>query len=366
MNRVYVLFHNPNDDKAGRLNQCLKNKSALVDHEKKVAAVQFPDGWLIVCHDEEPGLEMTTVIVEKSNGVQQPPRQILIVHKTSWDKDPNLRRAQQELTSNGNILSQAGRIKYYSHENGNPVYEELIKLLTHSSLEELDSALEKSDRKTLVADFSKLKHSIGGILSALDIDLQGLVASNFSDEYKREVAAAYQAEPETLSLRIVIEVKGASHVGEREDVVSASAVIPMPGKAIGFLEQARGMIHADAFSIRTLKEEVLQSTKTDTARKQEIESKWSEVEKLLPKASHNPDAIYQILRRMEIAEGLDELAGQLNPARPWDRVFHEWFYSLDDALNGLRDTMTAPVGKTLDAGQSDPANLSSQLDVKEA
>lgn len=353
MNRVYVLFHNPNDDKAGRLNPCLEKKGALVNYENKVAAVEFPDGWLIVCHDEEPGLEVKQIILEKSDGLEQPPQQILIVHKTSWDRDPNLKRSQQELTSNGNVLSHAGKVKFYSHESGNPVYEGLIKLLTHSSLKGLDSAFEKSDRKTLAADFSKLKHSIGGILSALDIDLQGLVASNFSDEYKREVAAAYQAEPKTRSLGIVIEVKGATYVGEREDVVSASAVVPAPGKATGFLEQARGMIHADAFSIRKLKEEMLQSTEIDTALKQDVESKWSEVEKLLPEAAHNPDAIYQILRRMEVAEGLDELAGRLDPARPCDRVFHEWFYSLDEALNRLRDSMTAAVGKTIDAGQSD-------------
>ena len=351
VNKVCVLFHNPKHDKAGRLNQCLESKGALVNHENKVATVKFPDGWLIVCYDEEPGEQVKQVVREKTNEVQPPPQQILIVHKTSWDMDPDLNRAQQELTSKGTVLSKAGRIRFYSHEIGDPIYESLIKLLTHSLLEELSEALEKSEKKTLAGDFSRLKHSIGCILSALDIDLQGLVASDFNAEYKREVAAAYQAELKTQSVGIMRQVEGATYAGQRDDIMSVGAVVPAPGKAIGFLEQARAMIHSDSFSIKKLKEEALRSTGDNTELARDINLKWSDVEKLLPEAGRKPDAIYNILRHIETEEGLDQLESQFGPSSAYDKIFHEWFYLLDEALDRLRDTMTATLGKTSGAKQ---------------
>jgi hypothetical protein len=356
MNKVYVLFHNPKDDKAGKLNECLESKDALVSLEKKVVPVAVPDGWLIVCYDEVPGEQVKQVIREKTTGTQPPPQQILIVHKTSWKNNANLQAAQQDLTSRGNVLSKAGRIASYSHETGDSVYENVIALLSKGLPQGLLPALKESKKKTLAGDFSKLKHSIGCILSALDIDLQGLVAAEFNSEYKREVAEAYQAELKMQSAGLGRQGGVSTYVDLRDEMLSGNARIPASGKATGFLEQARGMIHADSSSIKTLKEEVLQATGINTEPGRDIESKWSEVEKLLPEDGCKPDEIYEILRRMETVEGLDELANQFGPNHAWDKIFHEWFYSLDDALNRLRDTMSAALLKAPVAQQSDTSN----------
>ncbi len=312
MSRVIVIFHNPADDMAGKLNQCLQNKNASVGPDDEVACVKFPDGWLIVCYDREPSEHVKQVIAQKVEEFQ-PERKILLVHRATWESDTGPKSAQQALTSRGGVFEGARSTQKYSHTVGDKFYDGVVHILSHSRLSELDSIFDEGETKTLREEFSHLKHDLGRTLSAIDIDLQGLVASNFDAGYKQEIVETYQAPP--------------------------PAAATENGKATSALERVRELVHDESFSIRVVAGKAVQLIKPDANHLQQIQQAWNAVQKILPAVKHEPAHIYSILQTLETEAGLNELQQQQTP----DRFFHEWFYSLDEALNVLRDQTTAKI-----------------------
>jgi hypothetical protein len=198
MNRVYILFHNPNDDQDGKLNEALRQKNAYVDAQNRVRCVRFPDGWLVVCYDATPDDEMKRVIREKVEEVK-PQLKKLFIHRTTQERSPQVTTAQSNLTLPGNVLAGA-RTYEYSHAIGDPIYDGLIKILTTSQLADLDEYLHRE----MLSRLSTLKHRIAHLFTPIDIDLQGLMASNFRPDYWEEVVAAYR---ETKPTRVIDEAR---------------------------------------------------------------------------------------------------------------------------------------------------------------
>lgn len=89
MSTVIVVFHHPDDDQAGELNDKLRQKGVLVDSKNRVGLVQFPDGWLIVCYDDTPNDQIKGAIRDKVNAVQ-PERKILLIHRTTRERNPGI------------------------------------------------------------------------------------------------------------------------------------------------------------------------------------------------------------------------------------------------------------------------------------
>jgi len=305
MRTLMVVFHDPDDDRTGNLNQCLENKKVSVGPGNEVACLKFPDGCLIICYDQEPSEHVQQVIAAKIKEYQ-PERKLLLVHKSTWKNNIDAARAQHALTGSGGVLEGARSAQQYSHEVGNPFYDGLINILSHSHLADLFPAFDEAEKKNLRQEFSHLKHDVGRTLCSLDIDLQGLVASNFDSGYKREIVETYQG---------------------------------APGKATSALERVRELVHDKSFSIRSVALEVIKLINPDPTQKQQIGQAWDTVVTLLPATESKPTEIYWILQSLESEEGLNQLEKQQTP----DKIFHEWFSSLDEALNVLRDLTTAKI-----------------------
>ena len=333
---VIVLFHDPDDDMAGKLNECLKKKNAVVGPSNEVACVTFPDGCLIICYDQAPSQHVKQVIADKINEVR-PDRQVLLVHDATWKTEGITRREQQALTSRSGILKDAGSPLPYSHIVGNQLYDGLLDILSHSHLSDLLPAIDQAGKKTLMEEFSDLKHDLGRTLSAIDIDLQGLVAANFNAGYKREIVETYQATPPEP---VALKDGGATYAGPRDEVTTAAPVTP--GKATSALERVREIVHNDSFSIRTVMGKSIELSGARPDQLPQVQQAWESIEALLPQVKYEPVEIYEILQPLETGVGLDQLAQLAAPDTP-DRTFHKWFYLLDEALNQLRDAITAQV-----------------------
>jgi hypothetical protein len=331
---VIVLFHDPHDDMSGKLNECLQKKNVSVGPSNEVACVKFPDGWLIICYDQAPSQHVKQVIADTIKEVR-PDRQVLLVHDGTKGI---IRREQQALTSRSGVLKDAGSPLPYSHIVGNKLYDGLIGILSHSHLRDLLPAIDQAGQKTLMEEFSGLKHDLGRTLSAIDIDLQGLVAANFNAGYKREIVETYQATPPQP---VALKDGGATLVGPRVQIMTAAPNIS--GKATSALERVREIVHNDSFSIRTVIGKSIELSGAKLDQLPQVQQAWESIETLLPKVKYEPVEIYEILQLLETGAGLDQLAAQEIP----DRIFHTWFYLLDEALNHLRDAIMAQVPNLL-------------------
>lgn len=301
MTRVCVLFHNPDDDQEGKLNNALHQKDAYVDAQNRVRCVQFPDGWLVVCYDDEPDDEMKKVIAEKVRDAN-PQRKDLFIHRTTKERNPQVTREQTNLTLPNGVLAGARRYEY-SHVTGDPVYDELIKILTGTRLADLDKYHQKVERKERVRRLSILKHRIAHLFLPIDIDLQGLMETGFREDYWREVVDAWKGE-----------------------------------KALNILDQARRLLYGtedDQDTVEKIVEEAMRNAPADAEKR--IEEAWQRVQNLLPNANEHPNSeLRQILTDLGCQDKRRDVQGKCQGGT---NPFHEWFAKLDEALDELREAI---------------------------
>lgn len=319
--QIIVVFHDPASDKAGTLNHYLRRKNACVDSGNRVAAVQFPDGWLIVCYDDAPDEKTKQILIDKITDFQ-PERIVTCVHLTTWILNPLVKRAQSQLMTHVNGLASEHLLLQYSHEPGDNVYDGLIKILSHSTLGDLTGPL---DSRTLISDFSRLKHRLGHVFSPIDIDLQGLAEAGFNADYVREVVAAYEARNQQGTQRTLAASQG-----------TPSGTSVAHGKAVASLAAAREIAYGNAPSIKSIVEESLQSSAEGDIRREVVKSVWQVVIELLPENDDLPQDVLTILRCIESEEGLRQLKARFEGEDPYNNAFHQWWNSLNETLEQLR------------------------------
>jgi hypothetical protein len=341
--KIIVLFHSPESDIAKQLNLHLKNKNGYVDQNNRVAAVQFPDGWLIVCYDDKPDTQIEQAIEDKIKNLQ-PEKILLLVHGSTWRDNPEIRSAQEELTWSGNVLEKAEGPYYYSHEMEDDAYGQLVHLLSHSHLDELVQTLNK---KTIASDFALLKHRLGHVFSPIDIDLQGLAESGFNPDYMREVANAYRAEENENHHEGARQPDGLA--AERQASKETPDASQASGKAVASLQLARELIYTGSPSISKIITAMLDEADEDTIQREVIESAWGMIEGLLPEKGAPSDDIFTILSCMETEAGLKKLKARFEAKDQYYNSFHQWLISLDETLNQLRRVLSIQRAKDLNA-----------------
>lgn len=325
MSTLVVLFHDPDEDKAGELNRRLRDKNAYVDRQRRVADVEFPDGVLVVCYDDEPDEEVQGAIRQKVADMQ-PERKVLVVHDRTWHYEPVVREAQQSLTYSGGAMEGAEDPPgVYTHEEHDPLYAELLHLLSHSHLA---NVVRVATQQTLIRDFTHLKHRLGHIFSPIDIDLQGLIESGFNPDYMREIAESYQRKPGGAA------GAGQSGGGTRE-----------PGEAVASLDAARQILYGGTPSVMKIKEQLVAAAGESVLERSVIENAWNTVEELLPPAADPPDGVRDILACMEADESIEQLKALLKPRNSYNNLFHRWYNALDESLDLLRRVLDEQAAK---------------------
>lgn len=94
-------------------------------------------------------------------------------------------------------------------------------------------------------------------------------------------------------------------------------------------------------SVKKVVEDAKSST-TDNKKRQEIETKWQQVQNILPQSGNLPNnEVNQILQDLGCQCGRDQVkqmcSGKSNP-------FHQWFAQLIGALDELRDAIEQAQG----------------------
>lgn len=195
-----------------------------------------------------------------------------------------------------------------SHEERDQLYKAIKSLIKSPTGDNFTKVLEAM-KPNLVRRLSILKHRIAHLFLPIDIDLQGLMETGFREDYWKEVADAWRG-----------------------------------GKALGTLTEARKLVYGSQGvedSVKKVVEDAKSST-TDNKKRQEIETKWQQVQNILPQSGNLPNnEVNQILQDLGCQCGRDQVkqmcSGKSNP-------FHQWFAQLIGALDELRDAIEQAQG----------------------
>ncbi|MGQ9691634.1 MAG: hypothetical protein ACUVQY_10350, partial [Thermoproteota archaeon] len=330
--RVYVLFHNPGDDQPRRLNEALKGKGGYVDAQIKISCIQFSDGWLIVCYDEEPNAEMRKVITEKVTEVK-PQVKYLFIHRTTQERTPNI--VQQQIS----VLPDSIIYKY-SHVESDPIYNGLVRILTQSQLADIDRYIQISYIQERIKLLSVLKHRIVHLFLPLDIDLQGIAEVKKKDKVK---ANEYLNEVlEEVSKEVLKEKEPASNYYRQK---LADLWYMVARKENGKSEKkllANGQAIIDLISEQLKKSEVKD-------QQQDVVTYWTKLlgncgltfneDAPLDPSKIQPDENSEIFKFMfkldecvtnQKCDNIDEI---LKFDKTSEIFFHKWFCALDECLD---------------------------------
>jgi hypothetical protein len=191
---LVILFHNPEDDRSGRLNVELAAREALPDENHQAClASGGVDFDLIACLERGRPADID-VLFQKVKKDGRPIRVYALLHSSAY---AGVKSAQQDLIQGE--FGDSADSREYSHEPTDPVYAGLIRILGDHRFGGNDPFVDDGGGR-YARDIGRVKHR----LAALDTDIQGLMstakrpkagareAGEFDDEYWHEVVEAYR------------------------------------------------------------------------------------------------------------------------------------------------------------------------------
>jgi hypothetical protein len=124
---------------------------------------------------------------------------VIAQHGSQYDE---IYVAAHEGSVNRQNLSRVAASADFSGVREDPLYEALLGFVERpdsGTLARLCKVIKKKPDLDLAQRLSILKHRLAHLFTPIDIDLQGLMATNFREDYWREVVRAYEEiEPSKL------------------------------------------------------------------------------------------------------------------------------------------------------------------------
>ena len=211
-------------------------------------------------------------------------------------------------------LKGAADFDHFGETRGrDKVYDAILDLVSDPSNEKFNAVVEEIKKKhplDFLRRLSILKHRLTHLFLPIDIDLQGLIETNFKQEYWDEVVEAWKG-----------------------------------GKALDMLRQARELLYGqgEADSVAKVVEDA-KAAATDDRKKEKIENAWKKVKEFLPESSEqtgkylpNEHAEAEEILRCLGCRNMREYVREKCQSKP--NPFHKWFAALNEALDELREAI---------------------------
>jgi hypothetical protein len=180
-------------------------------------------------------------------------------------------------------------------------FSQLIQKVTSEQYAtiDFDQLTEEIKKKSLTRRISILKHRMAHLFLPIDTDLQGLMESDFNQDYWDDVVEAYQGR-----------------------------------KAVATLAHAKRLLYGDGGDDETVKKIVEEAPESAQDR---LAGTWQDVKIQLPESNDPPNP--EVKRILECLEQQDKREDLRKECRDWNNPFHEWFVKLDTLLDELRKAL---------------------------
>ncbi|MDZ7337592.1 MAG: hypothetical protein ONB30_03545 [candidate division KSB1 bacterium] len=169
------------------------------------------------------------------------------------------------------------------------------------AIREFESLAYLIKKKPFARRLSILKHRIAHLFLPIDVDLQGLIETDFKQEYWDKVVEAWK-----------------------------------DGKAVQMLEEARRLVYGGE-DVQDFVEKVVNDAKGRSAT-DKVDDPWREVQNHLPSSNAGLDTnVVEILGGLGCPDKREEVKKKCQGKA---NAFHQWFTELNKALDQLRDAMS--------------------------